>query len=243
MSNQQLAQVSDTSLITRLLLGASIMGSVVMADPVTEIAKQVQSLNNRPSMDPTPVTFSIEEVTFRAPRNFIVWLSNWEGTRQELVRFRVTFPGFEPLTDKTAGCISVPPAYRPPGCGAVEFMIRAGSSDATDERALSNSRTLFRSQTPKQGPFGFELYETGNPDVQTETYVKRAGGKILVIACFVGAVTTKSQTPICSRNSRLDDGVVLQYHLFKSELKDAETLDLGFRKLIETFKANGRSQA
>jgi hypothetical protein len=133
-----------------------------------ELNKQLQVWNNQASQDTTPIIFSIGDAKYKVPRNYIVWMDNWNGGPQTLVRFKVTYPKFEPLDQKNAPCMSLAPLYRPPGCLPVEFIVANGGQSeggggwaASDEEAFKNIRHLFHSQTPLPGPHGFELYETG----------------------------------------------------------------------------------
>ena len=169
-------------------------------------------------------------------------MDNWNGGPQTLVRFKVRFPGFEPLTEKTKPCMSLPPLYRPSGCVPLEFSVRrGGAGDLSDDERFSNARTLFHSQTPLPGPYGFELYETGPTDARLNTYRKKTPEHTLVIDCFMRPPGDE-HSPTCSNHSNLPSGNVLQYHLYGDQLQDAEQIDGGFRALIGTFAGEKRKE-
>jgi hypothetical protein len=176
----------------------------------------------------------VHEIQYRVPRNYIVWMDNWAGGPQTLVRFKVTFPGFEPLTQTTLPCITLAPADHPQDCAPLEFSIRrgGGSSDPPDDQQFNNMRSAFHSQTPRSGPNGFEIFETGPADARINTYRKKTAEHTLIITCFMRP-PGDSHAPTCNNESRLATGNVLQYHIYGDQLKDASEIDTGLRRLAE----------
>lgn len=201
--------------------------------------KKSQTLNDKSSIDVAPIDFSIGGVNYRVPRNYIVGISNWAGGSQILVAFKVTYPNFEPLKDSTKDCMKLPPLPQPTGCMPVKFGIIGGSTAVSDDEAFHNASSQFHSQTPKAGPYGFELYETGPDNARIETYRKHANGHTLVIQCIISDVTHA----VCSNHSRLPNQNVLEYILngrsAEEQLQDAEQIDAGFRTLINSFTLTG----
>ena len=183
-------------LLTFPIPGAVAQGA---ADRFAAIHEQSLGWNNRPATDATPIAFSIDEVHYSVPRNYLVWMDHWGGGPQTLVRFKAALPGFEPFTEKTRACMTAAPANRPAGCVPLEFFIRRGRSDPTDDERFSNARRLFHSQNPLPGPFGFELYETGPPEARVNTYRKVTGEHMLMIQCILppsgGQDTSMSGSP------------------------------------------------
>ena len=211
-----------------------------------EIKKQLQFWNNQASLDTTPVTFSIGDAKYQVPRNYIVWMDHWNGGPQTLVRFKVTYPKFEPLGEKNAQCLLPAPAYRPPGCRPVEFAVVNGGRNvggggwaASDEEAFNNIRNLFNSQTPMPGPYGFEVYETGPDNARIETYRKRTPEHLLILSCFFQGEDGRA-TAQCSNQSRLPDQNELEFHLGFDQLQSAEEMDAGFRSLVKLFTVSTR---
>jgi hypothetical protein len=94
---------------------------------------------------------------------------------------------------------------------------------------FNNACDLFHSQQPLAGPSGFELYETGPAEARIETYRKATPQHMLVITCFRNS---KDQAQL----SRLESGNFLEYFLYSDQLRDAEQIDAGIRKLIRGFQ-------
>jgi hypothetical protein len=176
------------------------------------------------------------QISYRVPRNYITWMDDWKGGAQTLVRLKVTFPGFAPLTRDTAACLSLSPAFRPTNCTPVEFSLRSGGSyEPPDDVRFDNRRDLFHSQRPLPAPEGFERYETGPPDARINTYRKVTPLHVLVIDCFSQSENDDGMR-VCSSVSRLGSGNVLAYRLYSDQLKDAERIDTGIRDLVRGFE-------
>jgi hypothetical protein len=231
------------SVISSFAVHAQNATTKPLSGQYAEVNKQLQVWNDRPSTDDSPIAFSIGNVQYRVPRNYIVWMDNWNGGPQTLVRFKVTYPKFEPLNDKNTPCMSLAPLYRPPGCVPFEFWITDGESLPTDEQQFNNTRDLFHSQTPLLGPYGFELYEMGPENARINTYRKQTSEHVLIIQCFLrkpeGDV---KHNPVCTNHSRIVNGNELAYRLYGDELKDAEQIDEGFRVLINSFVSEGNER-
>jgi hypothetical protein len=206
-----------------------------------ELNKQLQVQNNQASLDTTPITFSIAEAKYKVPRNYIVWMDNWNGGPQTLVRFKVTYPKFEPLDQRNAPCMALAPLYRPPGCLPVEFIVANGGRSvggggwaASDEEAFNNIRDVFHSQTPLRGRYGFEVYETGPENARIETYRKRTPEHVLILNCFFQNPDSRA-TAQCNNQSRLADHNELEFGLYFDQLQNAEEIDGRFRSLVKSF--------
>jgi hypothetical protein len=233
--------------------------------PYADAYRSNQRWNARPSSSTDAVTFSLaaipyhtapkntdcckpmalpdhedekSQVRYRIPRNYLVWMDDWNGGAQTLVKLKVTFPGFEPLTRATATCLSLSAAFRPTTCTPVEFVLRNGGTyEPPDEVRFNNVRDLFHSQDPLPGPYGFELYETGPPEARINTYRKVTPQHTLVIFCFLHS--SDQPMAVCNSVSRLESGVALSYFLYSDQLKDAEQIDTGIRQLIRSFQLEG----
>jgi hypothetical protein len=178
----------------------------------------------------------MRQVRYRIPRNYLTWMDNWNGGEQTLVRLRFTFPGFEPLKRDTEHCLSRSPAFRPTQCVPVEIILRsAGAYDPSDDVGFDNLRDLFRGQGPKSGPYGFELYEIGPSEARINIYRKVLPEHTLVIQCYLPK-SGPNNLAVCRSQSRLESNNVVSYQLYDDQLNDAETIDVGIRKLIRKFQ-------
>jgi hypothetical protein len=209
---------------------------------VGEIKKEMGFLNARPSADTTPLYFKSGKVRYKIPRNYIVRMFDWSMRRRDdIVTMRVTYPGFEPYSEKTKDCLTKPPLYWPKGCFPVEFWIGVGKGDGdtgrvlTDEDKFNNARNLFHSQTPKPGPAAFEMYETGPDNARTETYRKKHGAQTIFIQCIIFDSNGKRNAICDNTGTPLSTGGFFSYRFYLDQMKDAEEIDTGLRKLVISF--------
>lgn len=180
------------------------------------------------------------QVRYRVPRNYIAWMEDWNGGAQRLVRLKVTYPDFKPLTRETAQCLALSAAFRPTTCTPIEFRLGVGDSyTPPDDVRFNNSRKLFHSQQPIPGPYGFELYETGPPEARINTYRKTTRLHALVINCNL-PYSGPNNLAVCQSDSRLESGNVLSYFLYSDQLKDAEAIDAGLRQLVSRFQVEAK---
>jgi hypothetical protein len=176
------------------------------------------------------------QVRYRIPRNYLTCMDNWDGGEQTLVRMKFTFPGFAPLNKDTEHCLSRSPAFRPTQCVPVEINLRsAGAYEPSDDAGFNNLRNLFRSQDPIPGPYGFELYEVGPSEARINIYRKVLPEHTLVVQCYLPKAGPNNLA-VCSSQSRLESNNVVSYKLYDDQLKDAEAIDVGVRKLIRKFQ-------
>jgi hypothetical protein len=231
--------------------------------PNSDASRTGQNWNERPSSGTDAITFDVAAIPYhsppknsdcckpmalpehedekrliryRIPRNYLTWMDDWNGGAQTLVRLKVTFPGFEPLTRETEQCLSRSPAYRPAPCVPLEIILRGGDAhEPPDEVRFNNARDLFHSQIPLRAPYGFELYETGPSEARINTYRKKTPLHTLVIQCFLQSAKP-DDLAVCGSQSRLESGNVLSYELYSDQLKDAAEIDSGIRRLIRGFQ-------
>jgi hypothetical protein len=208
-------------------------------DPHAALEGAMQTVKETPSTDSAAVSFTIDDVQYQVPRNYLIQMEHWSGGPQTLVGFKVTLPGFDPLTNANKSCMTVAPLYRPPGCAPIEFrVIGGGGSPVSDEVAFDNMRSLFRSPTPSKAPYGYDVYETGPADARIETYVQRVPDHLLIIQCSLHKNNKTVQRAVCGSHSRLADDNELEYYFYLDQLPDAEQMDRGIRHLINTFVVN-----
>jgi hypothetical protein len=207
------------------------------------VKKSLEVLNDRPSTDATPIYFDKGKPKYRIPRNYIANMSSWNPDAMNiLITLRVTYPGFKPLTDETRDCLAKPPLYWPKGCEPLEVWIGANilseskSHALTDEQKFNNARNLFHSQAPKQGPDGFELYETGTDDGRIEHYRKKLVDRTIYIYCVGVRVMNGKRWAQCGDHfSPLPNGAGISYRFLLDQMDHAEDIDTGLRKLVMSF--------
>jgi len=252
---------ADDKTIPRLQPDSNSMGT-------SSSYEELKGPNEKRSMDTTPIYFDMGTFKYKIPRNYIVSVLTDDPNDNEVwVTIKVTYPGFEPLTEKTKDCLSQPPLYLPKNCYPVTFWIRTGKKFGdkskklvingktitdVDEWHFNNKRDLFRSQTPKPGPAGFEMYETGRYSVQSETYRKKSALHTILIDCYVAGVMDKNgiEKQVIDINLRscdnlhspLPQGGDVSYRIQRKQLKDAEQIDTGIRKLLNSFIIKGEKQ-
>lgn len=233
--------------ISALLICLGCFADVAYAELTQEqfqaTKKILSKYNDQPSMDTTPVVVDIVGVKYKIPRNYIIYMSEWNGD-PGLIKLRVTFPGFQPLNDATKDCLTKPAAYRPAGCVPVDFILQGHGAD-DDERHFKNGSRLFRSQIPKVGPNGFEMYETGSDNTgnaRMETYHKKLADHTLLFNCFMHDNNGK-RSGICDNGtSTTPDGTGLFLGINYNQLKDVEQIDQGIRKLVKSLAIEGGTQ-
>lgn len=240
---------------------ACVSGAEPLPAEYSSAYRMAQQWNDQPSLSTDLVAFSLigapyhpppqgakccgvlpeyeeeyRQIWYHVPRNYLVLMDKWDGGPQTLVMFKVTFPGFEALTVKNQACMSLPAAYRPPGCRPLEFTIRRGGAyEPPDDVLFNNARKLFHSQQPLPGPYGFELYETGPVEARINTYRKKTPTHTLVIQCLMRRPGDQHPAT-CNTTSRLESGNVLGYHLYSDQLEHAEEIDDGIERLITRFR-------
>jgi hypothetical protein len=220
-----------------LILCGPILSAV--AQPAAERQTTAGTVIARPSTDTMLVEISINGIYYAVPRNYISKMDNWNGGSQEMVNFRVTFPGFEPLTAKTSQCLTQPRSFWPSGCTPIEFWIHGGNEGPSDDERFNRERELFHSQIPRQGPGGFEVYETGPNNALRETFYKKTPLHTLVIECLFYELNGRRDAICENYSSPLQDGNSLSYRLDLAQMANAEEIDNGIRHLVDSFSLKG----
>ena len=209
---------------------------------LNSIKRPLEVFNDRPSNDPTVIYFDKGKPKYRIPRNYIVNRGNWNNDATNIfLSLKVTFPGFKPLTEETRDCLTRPPLYWPKGCMPIQFwtVVNAHSSEKpyvlTDEQKFKNASKLFRSQTPKPGPDGFEMFETGQDNVYIESYHKKLTDRSIYISCILSDHNGKRDATCDDSFSPLPNGGGLSYRFHLNQMEHAEEIDTGLRNLLKSF--------
>jgi hypothetical protein len=204
-----------------------------------EVWKKAQLLNDQPSADTTPIEFSIGAVHYKVPRNYIANMDNWKGGPQSLVRFKVTFPGFEPYSEKTKDCLTLAPAKRPEGCMPIRVFV-IGETPVSDDERVNNAKK--GASGPQIAPFGYEVYKKGEGEMHTEVFVKKTPTHTLMFSCIIYPDNGKGRNGGCSNSSRLPNQNAIEYHFYLTELEKGQQIDEGLRPLIESFIVSSGKQ-
>jgi hypothetical protein len=195
----------------------------------------------QPSKETTPVEFSVGGVHYKVPRNYIQRMDNYKGGPQVIVKFAVTFPGFEPLTDKTEQCILHTKTTEPQECVPVRFLIDVlGDTFPTDEDIFERRLRLYKDKTPTLDANGFEVYKGGNGRM----YRKKTAKHTLVFTCSLREddelIRTMGKGSCRVYSSPLPENKAALIYTFQYErVNDAEQIDNGIRQLLESFTIKG----
>lgn len=188
-----------------------------------------------PEFDTTPIEFSIDNVHYRMPRNYIVSMENWRGGPQGMVSIRINFYDLKPLSPEMTWCYILPrgATERPQGCYIIQVNI-SPSGSLTPDQAFENSRGLFRSQVPITTPFGLEKYEVGRDSVMSEHYRLRRDGQTFFFHCAVGPA---GEEGTCyPAIDTLPNGNGINFFFPGRLLEGAVMFDERIRDLIENFE-------
>lgn len=193
----------------------------------------------------TVVWFSVGNVNYRVPRNYISGMNNYNGGPQEMVTFKATYPGLEPLSDKTRQCLTQPRAYWPPGCIPLTFWIDGGAEKVgmpviSDDDHFNNSTRGYTGAIVKQTPNGLTLYQYGSGLKRSDIYRRKTESHNLFITCDYFDNHGKRDAICKNYYSPLPDGDnSLSYRLDLDQIDNAEKIDDGMRSLIASFTVKG----
>jgi len=204
---------------------------------------QLHKSLSQPSLDTTLISFSVEGVKYTVPRNYLVSMNDWKGGPQSQVRFQITFPGFEPLSDTTQKCLAAPASGDTSKCRALEFWLVRGNK-SSDEDTFRSGRV--DSAAPKPGPAGFEVYTRSFPDKVVEPttvkiYRKQTSAGSIIIYCTHTTLQNGKTDEYCENTygSPMPNGNGIHYRLSPAQIVDAEKIDDGIRSLVDSFRIKG----
>jgi len=232
-------------LTASFLLAAAISAYSLHAAPSSrtlndETGTVADSLRYQYSESTKPVEFSIDDVYYRVPRNFIIQMDDWNGGPQTLVEFRVTFPGLAPRSTDTLTCLDGPISFSGAKCARQDCFVTKGYP-SSDVQEFENFRVLFTNQTPERGPDGFERHDTGPASARDVTFRKRVRDEWLIFRCHhmsaVHDFDTKSiERSVCTPHHKFPNGNELGYHFYEGQLPIIAEKDQGIIELIRRFQ-------
>lgn len=217
--------LSRTSASTKLMLVMSFVAAALMFS----CAVNAGILDDSTSMDTTPIEIELAGSRYRIPRNYLFQAENWKGGPQELVSIRVVYPGFKPFRPDTKDCMLRLNKAR---CRVYDVVIL--NKFPASEEGFDNLQKLFRKPYPKQGPYGYEVFEIGPEEARTEYYRQTSDRGQMIFDCDLNKKTEIDA--ICHHVAHASTGAALSYFFMRNGgLSDAAEVDLGLRNLIDSF--------
>ncbi len=192
-----------------------------------------ESLHAAPSTDTSIVETKIGSVTYRIPRNYILYPNLGYPV------LKVTFPGFEPLTEETRDCFDPKLQLAQNACTTLELRLHGGigpdglpfSNAKRFGNVLRNWMNFDPRPVKRVGPFGYDLYEVGRDSSQAEHYRKEAGD--VYFYCMIGESTFESG--VCNDTIFLEDGNSVAFFFQYDQIKNVEQIETDIRKLMASF--------
>jgi hypothetical protein len=204
--------------------------------PFEEIWKKSQSLNPKPSLDTTPITVKVVDVTYSIPRNYFIYMD-------QIPTLKLTWPGLKALTEETRKCFGSIFQSEQAGCTSIEFHILGSRGPGPGSRALTNAEMFenFLKHTPnvtaRRGPYGYDVYDTGPEDYRTETY-RRIDGDIFFYCSFTRAGDGR-RLGTCNDRFALNDGNHMQFFFRFQYIENIPQIEFGLRQIMERFRVTG----
>jgi hypothetical protein len=151
----------------------------------------------------------------------------------------VSYPDFQPLTEANARCFkpSVNPAEV--GCTSIGFSF-SGPDGPTLRQMFENSKRLFRNATPKEGPYGYNIFEIGPENARLEIYTKDSPESGFIM--LQRNVGSDPKAAVWSDVFPLDDGNFAHFFFRPEQLKDIVDIQSKMTRLIASFPARGISK-
>jgi hypothetical protein len=161
---------------------SSLLGCFCAAFFSASFANAQTVLNPKPSLDTTSVVIKVADVTYRIPRNYLT-------TTGDIPTIRLAWPRLEPLKEDNRECFGSINQGNKAGCYFFEFHILGSRGPGPGGRALTNEEMFqnsirSKSTTPRDGPFGYQIYSIGPSNARIEIYRKTEGDRYFV--CFLG---------------------------------------------------------
>jgi hypothetical protein len=191
------------------------------------IRERIAFFENRPSFDVAPVTIKVGIVTYRIPRNYLIALA------PAIPTFKVTFPGFKPLTQATHDCLTKP--TQASECIAVEFLLGGGS--APGSFSLTHAQQFDYLNNLKHAKprrvLEYDVYDLGPENARTETY--RNERLDLYFYCFIDVTIKWPESGTCNDNFQLKDHNHAQFFFHRSQVGSVAEIEVGIRQLMASF--------
>jgi hypothetical protein len=213
-------------------IASSVSEQIPAANSFEEIWKKSQSLKPEPSTDTAPVAVKIGEVSYGIPRNYI---SNLHFNFPVL---KVTYPGFNPLTEETSGCFDRKLQAKL-GCTALELNLGPGMS-LPNERRFENSLKLVSPEqklSPRQSADGYQVYDLGPENARIEIYRSESGDIFFTCKIFDN---NGVRDAVCDDTVSLADGNTVWFFFRINQIEQVRKIEVGIRQLMSNFQTGER---
>ena len=190
------------------------------------------TLENRMSMDTTPMHFTMNSTTYSVPRNYLYEMSNWSGGEQpDGVSVRVVYPGLKPYSKETEACM-----LRKEKCRVYEIWMTA--TKYSSEQGIGNLLRLAKFPAGQPGPYGFTFFEIGNGINRTNLYKAKTGGVPIIFECITYDINWKNGAT-CHHFAHTESGAALSYFFDSNDgLADAVYVDEAIARMFNNFTIN-----
>jgi hypothetical protein len=209
-------------------IASTVSEQVPAANSFEEIWKKSQSLRPEPSTDTAPVAVKIGEVSYSIPRNYI---SNLHFNFPVL---KVTYPGFNPLTEETSGCFDrkLQAKLR---CTALELRLAQGKS-LPNETQFENLLKLVPSNqraSPRRSADGYLVYDLGPENARTEIY--RSESEDIFFTCIIFD-NNGVRDAVCDDAIWLADGNTVKFFFSLNQIGQLREFEAEIRQLMSHFQ-------
>jgi hypothetical protein len=214
-------------------IASSVSEQVPAVNSFEEIWKKSQSLRPEPSTDTTPVAVKIGEVSYSIPRNYILNL------HLGFPVLKVTYPGFNPLTEETSGCFDRKLQAKL-GCTALELRLAQGKS-LPNETQFENLLKLVPSNqklSPRRSADGYLVYDLGPENARTEIY--RSESEDIFFTCIIFD-NNGVRDAVCDDAVSVADGNTVKFFFSLNQIGHLRDFEAGIRQLMSHFQT-GDSQ-
>jgi hypothetical protein len=206
--------------------------------PYDEIKRKSAVFEPQPSLDTTPVTVKVVDISYRIPRNYLIFTD-------EIPTLKLTWPGLKPLTEETRKCFGSILQSEQAGCTSLEFHLLGSRGPAPGGRAFTNAERFenfmrgFKNIVPRPGPFGTEIYDIGPEEARIEIYRKSEGD--IYFNCMIFDNHGK-RGAVCADMFRLDDLNHVQFRFRLPQIEQIPEIEAGIRRLMASFVVEGGQQ-
>jgi hypothetical protein len=193
------------------------------ANSIEEIWKKSQSLRPEPSTDTTPVAVKIGEVSYSIPRNYIFNLHLGYPV------LKVTYPGFNPLTEETSGCFDRKLQAKL-GCTALELRLAQGKSLPNKVRFENLLELVPSSQksSSRRSADGYQVYDLGPENARVEIY--RSESEDIFFTCKIFD-NNGARAAVCDDTVSLPDGNTVRFFFSLNQIGHLRDFEAGIRQL------------